>query len=321
MKQWLAGLVMVVISATSASAGVSIQEMHQIVSQLLQHSAHKPQVQIYVDAQRAMGRAAVFGNPMQAVIFVDPQAMSRHHRTTWAFWLGHELGHPLIPRPGGTPQAERACDEFGAHLAIAAGYKLDVHLQAMYQAPSIHVCSPTHGCEIDRARNLQQKFGTGGPSAPSGHEAHPPWGAKTPSCWTQSGACAHPNPCVVPGATQGSKPAPCSHRVGCADFGCSPVPCAHQAPCGHGVCPHKQACFHGPVPCQHPVMTPVGMRPAHPQGDSAHEFHLQHPQGCMPAHPQGHPVHPQGDAPHQNGHVLHPGGHGGGSMPAPVCLR
>ena len=58
-----------------AMAQVSVQDLYAITGQLLQHTPHNPQILIVPDQYRAMGRAAVYGTPTQAVIYVSPQHM------------------------------------------------------------------------------------------------------------------------------------------------------------------------------------------------------------------------------------------------------
>lgn len=313
--------------STDSSAQVTQAQLQTLASRLAGERGNM-RVQLYVDGARAQGRAYVYGSSTQAYIWTDPAAMRRYNLNTWAFFLGHELGHPSLGLGGG-PQAERRCDEFGAQLAIKLGYDIDEHVTAMLNSPESRVCSPSHGCEIERIRNLATRFGSVStnkwgdqhvkhPSA-IGFPIHESGRGPAPgqSCWAgRGGRCRH-EACSIP---QVKVPCDhlkeCQHLVECAAFGCTPVPCKHLVECTHPTgcvhvvgCRHRTACTHWGRPHLYDI--------AHPLGD------LVHPQGDA-MHPRGDWVHPQGDNPHQGGHPQHPGGHpshGEHKLHSPFCLR
>jgi len=255
-------LALLTLAMPAVSHGaVTQQELQHIVSQLLPFTGHQPQVYVHVDPSRAMGAAAVYGNPQLVNIWVDPRMMAQADRNSWAFILGHELGHPLKGYSGSHRNGELACDEYGARLATQAGYNLQQYLAFMQR--NGYSCSPVHGCMHERAAILAQKFGAQ-PADITDHNGHPPM-------------VGFPRPPHSPVRTSDAHtPQPCLHHGRPCSLG-PPTPCVHVTPCQH---PVAQV-----LPCQHPVMGQFGPVPAHPYGDIVQ----------LPAHPNGDVLHPQGD--------------------------
>lgn len=167
------GVILIGMVTRASHGQVSITDLYQISQQLESQYLRTNQlpmpveIRILAHSERSWGRAAIFPEQVwtpwgpRAVfhIFVHPARLMDTSRNTWAFWLGHELGHPLIPATGGSPQAEFLCDEFGAWLAIPTGANLEAYINEYRRRPEIFVCSPTHGCEMDRLKNLIIKSG------------------------------------------------------------------------------------------------------------------------------------------------------------------
>lgn len=174
MAIWIIRAVFVSAAFAQVVQGqVSINDLYQISGRLLERYAQNRQlpmpveISIIAHGQRSMGRAAIYTEQVwtpwgpKAVfhIFVNPARVMDTSANTWVFWMGHELGHPLIPALGGSPQAEFACDEFGASLATAIGANLDGYFNEYTRRSEIYACSMTHGCEVDRLKNIAIKMG------------------------------------------------------------------------------------------------------------------------------------------------------------------
>lgn len=251
-------LALSVFLSSPAFARVSQPELQSLVQELLPHTGLRPQVFVHIDPSRAQGAAAVYGNQQLVNIWVDPQMMNRADRNTWAFILGHELGHPLRGLFGQSREVEQACDEYGARLAIAAGYNLQNYLNFMLENGSS--CTPIHGCMHERAAILARKFNVEAKTSQEKHKDHPPMTGFPRSNSTPVSLTDYrtPQPCLHHGA-------PCTLNSPCF---CPPVPCRHPKSIQQ--------------PCQHPIAwTPYGLRyqhpfdvvtiAAHPQGDAPHE--------------------------------------------------
>jgi len=90
-------------------------------------------------------------------IYIDPVMVNYFSKNDWAFMIGHEFAHLLNANKDiKTIELEKLCDIHGAKYAIGAGYDLKSYLLTL--AKFGDNCSPTHGCMIDRLKNLQNHF-------------------------------------------------------------------------------------------------------------------------------------------------------------------
>lgn len=139
-----------------ASAEVSESELRVLLDKLRQ-AAGIPNVTqtLVVDAAMARGYAAVTWNGSVATIYAHPTAMKRESLNSWAFVLGHEIGHQILNHSGrGGASEEFAADVWGGQVAIKAGYDPKPYILAMYARPNS--CSLSHGCWHTRAENLEK---------------------------------------------------------------------------------------------------------------------------------------------------------------------
>lgn len=248
---------------STIQSGVSVQRLDQIASRLVAESGKPFHGKIVADAQRSLGFAAIQHQGNQSVIFVSPNMLRVHTENTWAFVLGHELGHQ-ISGTANSPQAEALADRIGAKLAMGIGYKLEDYVRQLYS--NKNSCSPTHGCWHDRARQLEAHFqvstglwnpihqhhraGKGLPGQTQ-HDTIPPSKSK------RRVPCAHTEHAFdLQHAYDTQHPFDTLHAFDTLhrwdfhpQFG--RVACSHRAPCSHRTaCGHRVACSHR-VPCTH----------------------------------------------------------------------
>jgi len=107
------------------------------------------------------------------IFYIDPQAMEELSVNTWAFILGHEIGHVLEEHiwdeENYSPEDEWSADVIGAQLAIdIEGDPYDYIDWLLAEG----VCSMEHGCDIQRAMILATVFELDSSewSFPEGHD-------------------------------------------------------------------------------------------------------------------------------------------------------
>jgi len=222
---------------STSRAAVTLTQLDQVATELLQAS-RVPNLsgQIVADAVKSSGFAAIVWQGAYATIYVHPDATWRETLNTWAFVIGHELAHQILGHRGsGRAQQEFDADVLGAEMAIKAGYNVKDYIREMYN--DANSCSVSHGCWHDRARNLEQKFGSVGGWNPK-HEWHKPGDGAFPP--------------IVTASTRQRR-----------------IPCRHIVNCEHAI-----ACQH-PIPCCHLVCTPYGWQRRHAY-DFAHSCDFLH---------------------------------------------
>lgn len=193
-----------------AHAQVTAFQLDQMASKLLSATQINLRGDIVVHSVQSQGFAAIRYQGNFARIFVHPSRMQSESENTWAFVIGHELGHKIL-RTGGTPQAESAADVVGAKMAVKVGYDAKAFINYLYQHPNS--CTRTHGCFHSRARKLESIYGSVG-KWNRAHVDHP----------TATG----PAPSRVKAGTRRIK-----------------VYCRHSTWCRHRIaCGHKMVCQH-----------------------------------------------------------------------------
>lgn len=152
-------LFLLILISLSAHATVSDVELENLLRQLqtvggLSHLKQR----LIVDPVQSRGFAAITWNGMEATIYANPTAMRRETLNTWAFVLGHEIGHQILNHTGRAGSGEEfAADIYGGQLAMKAGYDPKPYILSMYARPNS--CSLSHGCWHTRAENLETGLG------------------------------------------------------------------------------------------------------------------------------------------------------------------
>ncbi|MBX7152050.1 hypothetical protein K1X84_10445 [bacterium] len=138
-----------------AKAGVSENDLKGLLEKLRVLSGiPNIQQELIVDPVMSRGYAAITWDGVKATIYVHPTAMNRESLNSWAFVLGHEIGHQVLNHSGrGGSQEEFAADIWGGQLAIKAGFDPKPYILAMFSRPNS--CSVSHGCWHTRAENLE----------------------------------------------------------------------------------------------------------------------------------------------------------------------
>ena len=197
-------IVIVIVSLLAFQAAANVSSLDQLASQLLYASRQHLSGQIVVDPVRSQGFAAISWQGNVGTIFVHPNSLQRESLNTWAFVIGHELGHHLLQHRSKTgPPQETAADLLGARMAITAGYDVKAYIRKIYT--DANSCSLTHGCWHSRARNLEQTFGAVGGWNPR-HAQHKPGTGPLPPQHSTTSQVVH---------VQCSHPVACQHRIAC----------------------------------------------------------------------------------------------------------
>jgi len=139
---------------------VNTETLDNIASQLASVGQINVRGQIYADYSNSGGVAAISCQGNYCNIFAHPNAMTSKSVNTWAFIIGHEIGHFALGHNAcgkSGKQAEMNADVYGANLAKNAGYSLTNYLTALQSEPN--TCSKSHGCWSERINNLKSNFG------------------------------------------------------------------------------------------------------------------------------------------------------------------
>ena len=129
---------------------VNTNTLDHIASQLVTVGNINAQGEVFSTYNTSVAAIGCEGNYCN--IYANPDAMSSKSLNTWAFIMGHELGHYALGHTGcgkGGKQAEMDADVYGAELATRAGYNLSSYINALQREPN--TCSKSHGCWSERA--------------------------------------------------------------------------------------------------------------------------------------------------------------------------
>lgn len=153
---------------------ISLERLATITKDLMNKNGLNYAVNLSVDDRRASGYAAIsYDNVTNHVfIYVDSRQLAYKSSNTWAFVMGHELGHKFLGAISG-PAAEWAADEKGGEWAVNAGYNVAGYIQSILN--EYNACSKSHGCWHGRAHNLARIHGVDiYGSNEKDHETHRP---------------------------------------------------------------------------------------------------------------------------------------------------
>ncbi len=145
-----------------STSQVSVQNLEEIATQLVNAGRLNLQGHIYSHANNSGGVAAIGCQGNYCTIYAHPQAMAYKSVNTWAFIMGHEIGHFALGHNGcgkSGKQAEMDADVYGARLARTVGYDLSTYIAKLESQPN--TCSESHGCWSERINNLRSSFGYG----------------------------------------------------------------------------------------------------------------------------------------------------------------
>ena len=149
-----------IFSLLTGYSQVNTRTLDNIASELATTGGVNVRGQIHADYNNSGGVAAISCQGNYCDIFAHPNAMSNKSLNTWAFIIGHELGHYALGHIGcgkSGKQAEMNADVYGARLAKMAGYDLSNYISNLQLEPNS--CSQSHGCWSERIDNLKRNFG------------------------------------------------------------------------------------------------------------------------------------------------------------------
>jgi len=212
-------------------AAINITELGAITKEILEENKLNYAVNLSVNDREAMGFASIrYGSHSNVVsIAVDSKKLRNKSANTWAFIMGHELGHKYLG-VGGSAEAEWAADEYGSRWAVNSGYDVAAYIKAMLS--DYNSCSQSHGCWHSRAHNLARLHNIniyGSDEEPhkghkTGHGPFPPSPDAEPSDHNHDGECPQ---APAPNHSQQkwvARKVSCTHKVECNHIfksGCS----------------------------------------------------------------------------------------------------
>jgi len=153
-------LVVLLTMAIHSFAQVNTQILDNMASELVTVNEVNVAGEIHSSYRNSGGVAAISCRGNYCDIFAHPNAMNTKSRNTWAFIIGHEIGHYMLGHTGcgtGGKQKEFDADVVGARLAKNAGYNLSSYINDLERQPN--TCSRSHGCWSERINNLRSSFG------------------------------------------------------------------------------------------------------------------------------------------------------------------
>ena len=187
-------------------SAISFSTLQSITKELLQVNGLNYAVNLSIDNIRAQGYAAIRYDYVtnEVSIFVDSRQLRNKSANTWAFIIGHELGHKYLgPHTGA--KGEWAADEVGGKLGLNAGYSLAKYIEDMLN--DHNNCSHSHGCWHSRAHNLAKIYNISiNGSSENDHKNHRDAEGPFPH---QEMPKPNPKPSIV------VRRVPCTHRVSC----------------------------------------------------------------------------------------------------------
>ena len=160
MKNFILVSLTILLGTSLGYSQVNTEMLDDIASTLATVGGLDVYGEIFEDYHNSGGVAAIGCRGDYCAIYAHPEAMDSKSENTWAFIMGHELGHYALGHMAcgkGGSQAEMDADIVGAELATRAGYNLTGYLRSLQREPNS--CSKSHGCWSDRINNLKQYFG------------------------------------------------------------------------------------------------------------------------------------------------------------------